>query len=148
MSKWLHAQTGQNKVGLHSPMPQCHVGFFSWLGNMEGKHQQTSSSRLHPTILTGMGSSHHAYSTPAITMLLLCHNFCHHIWNILVDVNLSHLKWFAFQNISHSMISHINILIFWMKISILTQMYCTLTITIDHISILLVVKLIQEPLDP
>lgn len=49
--------------------------------------------------------------------------------------------------ISHPMISHINMLTPWTKTTILAQMYYTLAIIIDYISIQLVAKLIQEPLD-
>ena len=80
--------------------------------------------------------------------LLLWNDFCHHVSCILVCVNLLQLESFLFCSITNPVISDFNMFCSRVICGILAQVYCTLTVAIYHILILLHTQFFEECLYP
>ena len=80
--------------------------------------------------------------------LLLWNDFCHHVSCILACVNLLQLESFLFCSITNPVISDFNMFCSRVICGILAQVYCTLTVSIYHILILLHTQFFEECLYP
>ena len=80
--------------------------------------------------------------------LLLWNDFCHHVSCILVCVNLLQLESFLLCSITNPVISDFNMFCSRVICGILAQVYCTLTVAIYHILILLHTQFFEECLYP